>query len=244
MDVLRKEFIEFLPTVLPLSSSTPIISLSSSSVKEESLTHQRPTPASLWPSLPSSMVILLNWLPFLSPESSTSLSPFLLSLTLNKQTSLEFTSPFHLWSCLSSSSHEIYWKSILYTWPPVSLLLFLSSCSIVRALTSLRVAKVRGFRSLSCHLSTIWLCKFVAPWASKTLNSLGFAPFSLVTFLQCLYPTPKGCCPQLSNTPPVLSSTSIPLITTLRGVTHRSTVDLQEKTQTSLLNSRLKFAFT
>lgn len=149
MDVLRKEFIEFLPTVLPLSSSTPIISLSSSSVKEESLTHQRPTPASLWPSLPSSMVILLNWLPFLSPESSTSLSPFLLSLTLNKPPSLEFTSPFHIWSCLSSSSHEIYWKSILYTWPPVSLLLFLSSCSIVRALTSLRVAKVRGFRSLS-----------------------------------------------------------------------------------------------
>ena len=126
MDVLRKEFIEFLPTVLPLSSSTPIISLSSSSVKEESLTHQRPTPASLWPSLPSSMVILLNWLPFLSPESSTSLSPFLLSLTLNKQTSLEFTSPFHIWSCLSSSSMRFTEKASY-----IPGLQSLSSCSFL-----------------------------------------------------------------------------------------------------------------
>ena len=151
MDVLRKEFIKFLPTVLPLSSSTAIISLSSSSVKEESLTHQRPTPASLWPSLPSSMVILLNWLPFLSPESSTSLStlPPLFNLKQTNLPRIHFPIP----PMVSSSSHEIYWKSILYTWPPVSLLLFLSSCSIVRALArvtnSLPVAKVRGFRSLS-----------------------------------------------------------------------------------------------
>ena len=177
------------------------------------------------------MVTLLNWLPFLSLESSP--LPCLLSLTLNKQPSLEFTSPFHLWSCLSSSLHEIYWKSILYTWPLVSLLLFLSSCSIVRALPGSQIASLwqkseDSGSCLSCHFSTIWLWKLVSPWASKTSNSLGFAPFSLVTFLQCLYPSSKGCCPQLSSTPPVLSSTSTPVITTLRGMTRRSTVDLQK----------------
>ena len=60
-----------------------------------------------------------------------------------------------------------------------------------------------------------------------TSNSLGFAPFAPVTFLQCLYPSSKRCYSQLSSTLPVLSSTATPPITMLRGMTRRSTENIR-----------------
>ena len=135
------------------------------------------------------------------------------------------------------------------SWPPVSLLLFLPFCSIVRALPGSQIASLwqkseDSGPCLSCHFSSIWLCRLVSPWASKTSNSLGFAPFSPVTFLQCLYPSSKRCYSQLSSTLPVLSSTATPPITMLRGMTRRSTENIRLLCWTPDLNLHLLNAHT